>query len=183
MAQQSIQLVGVGTRSLDRGIALAKVVAFAPNPLTFSEIAELARLPKATAFRMLGALQRGGLVERDGDGRYHTGWLLHGLRQSTASSLRHHLTADPEFLAFLSERLTEEVIATTHRRTTSADPHVRIDRGLEVLNDVLDVLRHGALPDDTTLQLLIQAYADHTDFRPEWRRPHEYAARLARRRG
>jgi DNA-binding transcriptional ArsR family regulator len=183
MAPPLVQPVGVGTRSLDRGITLAKVVAFAPNPLTFSEIAELARLPKSTAFRLLGALQRGGLVERDRDGRYHTGWLLHGLRQSGISSLRGHLTADPEFLAFLSERLTEEVIATTHRRMTSDDPQAGMDRGLEMLHELLEALRRGDLPDDTTLQLLTQVYADHPRFRPEWRRPHEYAARLARRRG
>jgi DNA-binding transcriptional ArsR family regulator len=174
---------GVGTRSLDRGLTLAKVVAFAPHPLTFSEVAEIADLPKSTAFRLLGALQRGGLVERDDDGRYHTGWLLHGLRQPGTSVLRHELTSDPEFLGFLSERLTEEIVATTHRRMMSSDPGARIDPGLEVLHELLQVLRRGELPDDTTLQLLTQAYADHPDFHEEWRRPQQYAARLARRRG
>ena len=174
---------GVGTRSFDRGLTLAKVVAFAPHPLTFSEVAEIADLPKSTAFRLLGALQRGGLVERDDDGRYHTGWLLHGLRQPGPSALRCELTTDPEFLGFLSERLTEEIVATTHRRLTSSDPEARIDHGLEVLHELLLALRRGELPDDTTLQLLIQAYADHADFRQEWRRPQQYAARVARRRG
>ncbi len=174
---------GVGTRSLDRGLTLAKVVAFAPHPLTFSEVAEIAELPKSTAFRLLGALQRGGLVERDDDGRYHTGWLLHGLRQPGTSALRRELTADPDFLAFLSERLTEEIVATTHRRITSSDPEARIEHGLEVLHELLQTLRRGGLPDDTTLQLLIQAYADHPDFQQDWRRPQQYAARLARRRG
>src|SRR3954464_4826849 len=177
MAAPLLHPTGAGTQSLDRGLTLAKVVAFAPHPLTFTEVAELAALPRATAFRLLGALQRGGLVERDGDGRYHPGWLLHGLRQPCASAVRRELTADAAFLEFLSERLTEEIVATTHRRLTSSDPEARIDPGLEVLNELLQVLRRGELPDDTTLQLLTQAYGGHPDFRQEWRRPQEYAAR------
>ena len=183
MAQPLPHPTGVGTRSLDRGLTLAQVVAFAPRALTFSEIAEVAQLPRSTAFRLLGALQRGGLVERDGEGRYHPGWLLHGLHRPGPTVVRRELAADPEFLAFLSERLTEEVIAATHRRTTAADPDGRIERGLAVLDELLGQLSRGELPDDTSLQLLTRAYAEHPQFRAEWRRPQEYAARLARRRG
>lgn len=189
MADLSIQpglqpvLQPTGTRSLDRGLSLAQVVACAPRPLTFTEAAELARLPKSTAFRLLGALQRGGLVERDRDGRYHPGWLLHGMRSATTSHLRRALAEDEEFLSFLSERLTEEVIGVTRRRECSADPDARVERQLALLDELLRQLEAGDLPDDTTLQLLTQAYADHPDFQQDWRRPQAYAARVARRRG
>jgi hypothetical protein len=172
-----------GTRSLDRGLSLVQVVACAPRPLTFTEAAELARLPKSTAFRLLGALQRGGLVERDQDGRYHPGWLLHGMRSSATSHVRRALAEDEEFLSFLSERLTEEVIAVTRRRECATDPEAHVERQLAVLDELLRRLRSGDLPDDTTLQLLTQAYAGHPEFREEWRRPQVYAARVARRRG
>jgi hypothetical protein len=71
----------------------------------------------------------------------------------------------------LSERLTEEIIATTHRRTTSAASDAHTERCLVVLDDLLLNLARGALPDDTTLHLLTRAYADHPEFRPEWRHP------------
>jgi DNA-binding MarR family transcriptional regulator len=174
---------GAGTRSLDRGISLAKIVAFAPRALSFSEIAEAARVPKSTAFRLLGALQRGGLVERDTDGRYHAGWLLLGIRQPGTTALRRHLAGDAEFLAFLSERLTEEIISATHRRMSGGAAGDGPDPGLQLLDELVRTLRRGELPDDTTLQLLTTAYCEHPDFRTEWRRPGEYAARLARRRG
>ena len=154
---------------------LAEVVAFAPQPLTFAEITETARLPKSTAFRLLGGLQRRGLVERDQDGRYHAGWLLHGLRRDRPSPVRVRLATDHEFLVFLHERLTEEIVAGTHRRTTAASSS-GATAGLQLMNDLVTSLRRGVLPDDATLQLLIQAYAGHPDFRTEWRRPQEYAA-------
>jgi hypothetical protein len=185
MADLSIHpgLHPTGTRALDRGLSLVQVVACAPGPLTFTEAAELARLPKSTAFRLLGALQRGGLVERDQDGRYHPGWLLHGMRSPSTSHVRRALARDDDFLSFLSERLTEEVIAAPRRRECAGDPDARLERQLAVLDELLRQLGAGDLPDDTTLQLLTQAYAEHPEFLEEWRRPQAYAARFARRRG
>ena len=175
MAHPVLPPAVTGTRSLDGGPTPAEIVTSAPQPPTFAEVTEISRLPKSTAFRLLGALLCGGLVDRDGDGRYHSGWLLHGLRGHTPSQLRRQLAADEAFLGFLSERLTEEIICATHRRETAANSSSGTNAGLQLMDDLVLSLQRGALPDDTTLQLLVRAYAAHPDFRAEWRSPQEYA--------
>jgi IclR family transcriptional regulator, pca regulon regulatory protein len=52
--------------SLDRGLRLLQVFGERPSPMTLSEIAGLAGLPRATARRILFTLQRGGYVSSDG---------------------------------------------------------------------------------------------------------------------
>jgi IclR family pca regulon transcriptional regulator len=52
--------------SLDRGLKLLRVFGERPLPMTLSEIAELAGLPRATARRILLTLQHGGYVTSDG---------------------------------------------------------------------------------------------------------------------
>jgi IclR family pca regulon transcriptional regulator len=52
--------------SLDRGLRLLQVFAARPLPMTLSEIAAAADLPRATARRILFTLQHGGYVTSDG---------------------------------------------------------------------------------------------------------------------
>jgi IclR family transcriptional regulator, pca regulon regulatory protein len=52
--------------SLDRGLRLLQAFGARPAPMTLSEIAGLAGLPRATARRILFTLQHGGYVSSDG---------------------------------------------------------------------------------------------------------------------
>ena len=52
--------------SLDRGLRLLQVFGERSSPMTLSEIAELAGLPRATARRILFTLAHGGYVSSDG---------------------------------------------------------------------------------------------------------------------
>ncbi|WP_407115532.1 IclR family transcriptional regulator C-terminal domain-containing protein [Bradyrhizobium sp. LMG 9283] len=52
--------------SLDRGLRLLQCFGTAAGPMTLSDLARAADLPRATARRMLFTLQRGGYVSGDG---------------------------------------------------------------------------------------------------------------------
>src|SRR5205814_9991717 len=52
--------------SLDRGLRLLQAFGESPAPMTLSEIARAANLPRATARRILFTLQHGGYVGGDG---------------------------------------------------------------------------------------------------------------------
>ena len=52
--------------SLDRGLRLLQCFGTAAGPMTLSDLARAAELPRATARRMLFTLQRGGFVSGDG---------------------------------------------------------------------------------------------------------------------
>jgi IclR family pca regulon transcriptional regulator len=52
--------------SLDRGLRLLQAFGESPAPMTLSEIARAANLPRATARRILFTLQHGGYVSGDG---------------------------------------------------------------------------------------------------------------------
>ena len=55
-----------GTQSIDRGAQLLALVLESDAPRALSELAADAGLPKSTASRILGALERNGLVEQEG---------------------------------------------------------------------------------------------------------------------
>jgi IclR family pca regulon transcriptional regulator len=52
--------------SLDRGLRLLQVFGAAAGPMTLSDVARAADLPRATARRILFTLERGGFVSSDG---------------------------------------------------------------------------------------------------------------------
>ncbi|MHB0771154.1 IclR family transcriptional regulator domain-containing protein [Bradyrhizobium sp. 5.13L] len=52
--------------SLDRGLRLLQCFGMTAGPMTLSDLARAAELPRATARRMLFTLQRGGFVSGDG---------------------------------------------------------------------------------------------------------------------
>src|ERR1700732_3266080 len=52
--------------SLDRGLRLLQKFGAASGPMTLSDLARAAELPRATARRILFTLERGGFVATDG---------------------------------------------------------------------------------------------------------------------
>jgi DNA-binding IclR family transcriptional regulator len=55
-----------GTQSIDRGAQLLALVLESDGPRALAELAADAGLPKSTASRLLGALERNGLIEQEG---------------------------------------------------------------------------------------------------------------------
>lgn len=65
-----------GTQALDRAVQLASIVVQADEPLSFADLQEASGLAKSTTSRMLAALERGGMLERDDNGAYVAGTLF-----------------------------------------------------------------------------------------------------------
>jgi DNA-binding IclR family transcriptional regulator len=65
-----------GTRAVDRAADLVATVVRADEPLTFAHLQDASGLAKSTTSRMLTALERSGLLERDAAGSYVAGRLF-----------------------------------------------------------------------------------------------------------
>jgi DNA-binding IclR family transcriptional regulator len=65
-----------GTRAVDRAADLVSTVVRADAPMTFADLQEASGLAKSTTSRMLTALERSGLLERDAAGSYVAGSLF-----------------------------------------------------------------------------------------------------------
>jgi len=65
-----------GTQAIDRAADLLAAVVESPRPLAVSELSERAALPRSTTSRLVGALERRGLVQRAGDRRVAPGPVL-----------------------------------------------------------------------------------------------------------
>jgi DNA-binding IclR family transcriptional regulator len=65
-----------GTRALDRAAELVAAVVHADQPMSFAELQDASGLAKSTTSRMLTALERSGLLERDHAGSYVAGRLF-----------------------------------------------------------------------------------------------------------
>ena len=66
----------LGTQAIDRAAELLVHVVESTRPLGVGELAERAALPKSTTSRLLGALERRGLLQRGGDRRVAPGPVL-----------------------------------------------------------------------------------------------------------
>ena len=62
-----------GTQAVDRAAQLLIRVVHGGGPVTFTELAAASGLAKSTTSRLLMALERNGLVQRDARGRYRPG--------------------------------------------------------------------------------------------------------------
>ena len=71
-----------GTQAVDRACGLVALVVQAPEPLTFTEIADATGLARSTTSRLLAALERTDLLQRTTQGTYLPGALfaLHAAR-------------------------------------------------------------------------------------------------------
>ena len=65
-----------GTQAVDRALQLLVAVIDAPAPVGFGALVDTADLPKSTVSRLLGALERPGLVGRERDGSVVPGRVL-----------------------------------------------------------------------------------------------------------
>lgn len=65
-----------GTQAVDRATSLLIAILNSTKPPLLSELARQLDLPKSTTSRMLGALERQGLIRRDRDGAYLGGDVL-----------------------------------------------------------------------------------------------------------
>ena len=65
-----------GTQAIDRAAELLVGVVESPRPVTVGELSQRSGLPKSTTSRLVGALERRGLVERSGDRRLRPGPVL-----------------------------------------------------------------------------------------------------------
>ena len=108
-----------GTQAVDRAAQLVSTVVHADEPLTFADLQEASGLAKSTTSRMLTALERTGLVERDAAGSYVAGrlfWLY---------AARH----DPwEELVRLARPAMERIGDDTHETV-----HLSVTRGETVV--------------------------------------------------
>ena len=77
-----------GTQAIDRAADLLVSVVESQRPLGVGELAAIASLPKSTTSRLVGALERRGLVQRAGDRRVAPGpVLLRFAHRDTGASL------------------------------------------------------------------------------------------------
>lgn len=110
---------GSGTRAVDRAALLVSTVVHADQPLTFADLQATSGLAKSTTSRMLTALERSGLLERDGAGCYVAGRLFR------LYAARH----DPwEELVRLARPTMEQISEDTHETV-----HLSVTRGERVL--------------------------------------------------
>src|SRR3954452_3133256 len=66
----SMAETSTGTQAVDRAAQLVATVVHADEPLSFADLQESSGLAKSTTSRMLAALERADLLERDDDGAY-----------------------------------------------------------------------------------------------------------------
>jgi len=62
-----------GTQAVHRAAQLLREIAYGPDAVTFSGLAEVSGLAKSTTSRLLMALERNGLVQRDSKGGFRPG--------------------------------------------------------------------------------------------------------------
>ena len=110
-----------GTRSLDRAADLVATVVHADEPLSFGELQDASGLAKSTTSRMLTALERSGLLERDGAGSYVAGRLfwLYAARHDPWEELVR--LARP-----VMERIGADTGETVHLSVTRGDRVVQV---------------------------------------------------------
>src|SRR5689334_7455960 len=91
-----------GAQTIARAIAILKCFTDTQPQLSLADVVEVTRLNKATAYRMLAALEKEGLIARQGDGdSYRLGpeAIALGGRALRATSLHGASQAELEALA------------------------------------------------------------------------------------
>lgn len=110
-----------GTRALDRAADLVATVVHADQPMSFADLQDASGLAKSTTSRMLTALERSGLLERDAGGSYVAGRLfwLYAARHDPWDELVR--LARP-----VMERLGEDTGETVHLSVTRGERVVQV---------------------------------------------------------
>lgn len=110
-----------GTQAIDRAAAVLSFVVRADGPVSFTDVVEITDLAPSTVSRMLGALERNGLVQREKDNRYRAGALFatYAARFDRVEALI--LAAEPTL-----QRLSDETGETVNLAIPSSDKVVQI---------------------------------------------------------
>jgi len=109
-----------GTQAVDRAAALIDLVVRAPDPVSFTALAEETGLARSTTSRLLAALERTDLLERDASGGYVAGPLF----------ALHAAIHDPwPQVARIARPVLEEV-----GERTGETVHLGVARGLGVVH-------------------------------------------------
>src|SRR3954453_23991530 len=109
-----------GTQAVDRAAALVALVVRAEGPISFTELSDESGLARSTTSRLLAALERTQLLERDASGSYVAGPLF------ALHSARH----DPwPQIARLARPMLEEL-----RDQTGETVHLGVARGDAVVH-------------------------------------------------
>ena len=110
-----------GTRAVDRAADLVATVVRADEPMTFADLQDASGLAKSTTSRMLTALERSGLLERDIAGSYVAGRLfwLYAARHDPWEELVR--LARPTM-----EEIGEDTGETVHLSVTRGDRVVQV---------------------------------------------------------
>jgi DNA-binding IclR family transcriptional regulator len=105
-----------GTQALDRGLAVLGAVAAASSSISVAEIAAAVDLPESTAYRVVQALRRSGLLSRAGQGTIRMGPAVFSLARAAQRQLADDipLIALP-FMRQLVETTGETAILTVPR--------------------------------------------------------------------
>jgi DNA-binding IclR family transcriptional regulator len=110
-----------GTQAVDRAALLVSTVVGADEPLSFADLQEECGLAKSTTSRMLSALERTGLLERNDSGSYVAGRLfwLYAARHDPWEELVR--LARPTL-----ERIGEDTHETVHLSVARGDHAVQV---------------------------------------------------------
>ena len=110
-----------GTQAVDRAAALLAMVVQADEPITFTDLTEASGLPRSTTSRLLSALERTRLLERDEAGAYIAGALF------ALYSTRHDRWSDVVRLARpVLQKLQKETAETVNLGIPRGDTVVQI---------------------------------------------------------
>jgi DNA-binding IclR family transcriptional regulator len=112
---------GSGTQAVDRAAQLVSAVVHADEPLSFADLQGASGLAKSTTSRMLAALERSHLLERDAAGSYVAGRLfwLYAARHDPWEELVR--LARPAM-----ERLGDQTHETVHLSVTRGESVVQV---------------------------------------------------------
>jgi DNA-binding IclR family transcriptional regulator len=103
------ETAGIGPRAVDRAAAILLSFSFSQPSLSLAQLAQAARLPKPSAYRIVSALVANGLVRQAEDGRYEPGFRLFELGSIVQSRLvLAQIAADP--VQTLAEETGETVL-------------------------------------------------------------------------
>ncbi|HET7305389.1 MAG TPA: IclR family transcriptional regulator [Segeticoccus sp.] len=97
-----------GTQSIDRAAELLSLVIHATEPVTYTSLVETTGLARSTVSRLLAALERNGLLERDLDGAFRGGAMFthYAARYDRVEAL---LAVAQPYLERIGERTGETV--------------------------------------------------------------------------
>ncbi|HEX9014714.1 MAG TPA: IclR family transcriptional regulator [Chloroflexota bacterium] len=154
---------GDSVRSVERAFDLLSVLSRAGEPVGLSALARASCIPKATAQRLLGVLERLGLVQRERGG-YLIGPAILPLAGAflTADSLARAALPVLEELAHLSGETTslqvrqgfDRVVIQRVQSPHSLSYTLRVGRRLPLHLGACSQILAGAMPEDELNQLL-----------------------------